>query len=141
MESWNDRIPATKVKEYTAHIPGWPGYMDKLIDTTPGDGIIDWKIMWRDPQEVWTSPLGRVVQVGDAAHTFNPMSGHGATQGMEDGISLATCLELGGKDNVNWATRVNTKLRQVSPRSRSNPNFSRHFRLKASFVDLTTLKV
>lgn len=57
------------------------------------------------------SPGGRVVQVGDAAHTFLPSSGHGCTQGLEDAVSLAECLRIAGKEDLPWATRVHNKLR------------------------------
>ena len=67
--------------------------------------------MMRDPQEQWTSSGGRIVQVGDSAHSLLPTSGNGATQAMEDGFSIATCLQLGGKSNIPWATRVHNKLR------------------------------
>jgi hypothetical protein len=67
--------------------------------------------MWRDPRESWVSPLGLVVQVGDSAHTFLPSSGNGATQAMEDAISLATCLQIAGKSNIKWATMIHNKLR------------------------------
>ncbi len=94
--------------------------MNRLIRLTPKDGIVDWKLMWRNPQSNWTSPLGRVVQIGDSAHTFLPSSGNGATQGMEDAISLATCLQLAGKSNVGWATRIHNKLRFVRPQAEKN---------------------
>jgi len=90
--------------------------MDKVIATTPPEGIIDWKLMFRNPQPKWVSPLGRVVQVGDAAHTFIPSSGNGATQGMED---AATCLELSGSENVPLALRVHEKLRYEYEHHRS----------------------
>lgn len=67
--------------------------------------------MWRDPQPTWTSPKGRVVQLGDAAHTFVPSSGNGGTQAIEDAVVLATCLQVGGKENVERAVRVHNKLR------------------------------
>lgn len=85
--------------------------MDRVIKTTPRDAIIDWKLMWRDPQPLWTSPRGRVVQLGDAAHTFVPSSGNGGTQAIEDAVSLATCLQIAGKEKVEWAARVQNKLR------------------------------
>ena len=69
--------------------------------------------MWRDLCEDWTSPAGRLVQVGDSAHSFLPSSGNGASQAMEDAITLATCLQLGGKSNVSSAARVYNKLRSV----------------------------
>lgn len=67
--------------------------------------------MWRDPQENWVSPKGYVVQLGDAAHTFLPSSGNGATQAMEDGISLAACVARAKKGDVPSATRVHNLLR------------------------------
>ena len=68
--------------------------------------------MWRDPQPKWTSSGGRVVQLGDAAHTFLPGSGNGGTQAMEDAVSLAPCIyKAGGKERVPDAPRVNNLLR------------------------------
>ncbi|MCJ1436611.1 hypothetical protein MMC27_005991 [Xylographa pallens] len=110
-ESWHDSTKIEDVLKYTAQVPGWPEIMNRTIRTTPEDGIIDWKLMWRDPQPQWASPGGRVVQLGDAAHTFIPSSGNGATQAIEDAVSLATCLRLGGKDHVPIAVKVHVKLR------------------------------
>ncbi|KAJ5931007.1 hypothetical protein N7466_006500 [Penicillium verhagenii] len=110
-ESWSNIVDPDTVLQTTAMIEGWPEYADRLIQATPKDCINDFKLMWREPQPCWTSCTGRVIQIGDAAHTFHPSSGNGATQGMEDAISLATCLQIAGKDNVPWATRVHNKLR------------------------------
>lgn len=86
--------------------------MNKLIKTAPEGEIVDWKIVWRSPQANWASPHGRVVQLGDSAHTFLPTSGNGANQAMEDAICLATCLQIGGASGkVVWATKVHNKLR------------------------------
>jgi 2-polyprenyl-6-methoxyphenol hydroxylase-like FAD-dependent oxidoreductase len=85
--------------------------MYKVIRTTPEDGITDWKLMWRDLQPQWTFPEGRVVQLGDSAHTFVPSSGNGATQAIEDAICLATCLQLRGKSNLPLVVKVYNKLR------------------------------
>lgn len=67
--------------------------------------------MWRDPQTKWISPQGRVLQLGDSAHTFLPSSGNGGTQAIEDAISFATCLQIAGKSSVPWAVKVHNKLR------------------------------
>lgn len=112
-ESWSNLADPETVLETTATIEGWPDYANRLIKATNKDQVHDFKLMWRDHQPCWVSPKGRVVQIGDAAHTFLPSSGHGATQGMEDAVSLATCLQLAGKDNVPMATRVHNKLRSV----------------------------
>lgn len=85
--------------------------MNRVIKTTPNDGIIDWKMVWRDPQMTWSSPEGRVIQLGDSAHTFLPSSGNGGTQAVEDAISLTTCLQIAGKSNIPGAVEVHHKLR------------------------------
>lgn len=53
-----------------------------------------------------------MIQLGDAAHCFLPSSGNGGTQAMEDAVSLAACLAIGGsKDRIPDATRVHNLLR------------------------------
>ena len=91
--------------------PGWHEAIPALVRTAPKGSIIHWKLMWRDLHSGWTSPHGRVVQVGDSAHSFLPSSGNGATQAMEDAITLAACLHLAGKSGVQWGTKVYNKLR------------------------------
>jgi 2-polyprenyl-6-methoxyphenol hydroxylase-like FAD-dependent oxidoreductase len=82
-----------------------------LIKQTPDKHIIDWKLMWRNANPKWTSPGNLIIQIGDAAHSFLPTSANGATQAVEDGISLASCLHLAGKENITLATRVHNHLR------------------------------
>ncbi|KAJ6126698.1 hypothetical protein N7523_002310 [Penicillium sp. IBT 18751x] len=110
-ESWSALVDPETVLKTTASIPGWADVADRVIKATPKERLHDFKLMWREPQPRWTSPGGRVVQIGDAAHTFLPSSGNGGTQGIEDAISLAVCLHIAGKDNVPWATRVHNTLR------------------------------
>lgn len=82
-----------------------------MFKTAPKGSIINWQLKFRDPHEQWTSPGGRVVQIGDAAHAFLPTSGNGATQAMEDGMTLATCLQLAGRAQAANATKAFNKLR------------------------------
>ncbi|KAJ5808969.1 hypothetical protein N7474_010238 [Penicillium riverlandense] len=110
-ESWSNLVDPEIVLQKTANIPGWPEVGNRLIQLTPKERLHDFKLMWREPQPCWVSPGGRVIQIGDAAHSFLPSSGNGATQGMEDAISLATCLRLAQKNDLCWATRVHNKLR------------------------------
>ncbi|KAH6698284.1 hypothetical protein BKA61DRAFT_497309 [Leptodontidium sp. MPI-SDFR-AT-0119] len=115
-ESWGNKVDHAEVLKFTATIPDWPEVADRVIMTTPMDQLVDWKLMWRDPQPKWTSPGGRVVQLGDAAHTFLPQSGNGGTQAMEDAISLATCISIAAmvknpKESIPDATRVHNLLR------------------------------
>ena len=94
-------------------VEGWDPLVTELIKATPNNQVLDWKLMWRNPQPQWASKGGRVVQLGDAAHPFLPTSFSGGTMAMEDAYSLATCLALGGKRDVPLATKVHNKLRFV----------------------------
>lgn len=89
----------------------WDKRVFAVVEKTPPNTVVDYKITWRDPDPVWTSDGGRIVKIGDAAHAFIPNSTNGATQAMEDGLSLAACLRLAGKTNIALATRIHTKLR------------------------------
>lgn len=96
--------------EFLAAHPELPPAVAEVIRLTPPGEAIDYQISMREPQPTWTSPSGRVIQVGDAAHIYHPSSGAGATQAMEDAASLASCVLLSGF-NVPWATRVSNLLR------------------------------
>lgn len=87
--------------------------MTEIINATPNGTVLEWKLVWRNPQPRWASPGGRVVQIGDAAHPFLPTSASGGTMAMEDAYSLAACLQLAGKNDVPVATKVHNHLRYV----------------------------
>jgi hypothetical protein len=103
-------------------VQGWDPYVTELIKATPENTVLDWKLMWRNPQPQWTSPLGRVVQIGDAAHPFLPTSASGGTMAMEDAFSLAACLQVARREDVCLATKVHNKLRYVLAPARIQKN-------------------
>ncbi|KAL0934512.1 uncharacterized protein CTRU02_211311 [Colletotrichum truncatum] len=107
-ESWTAKDDSQNMAKF---VDGWCPFAQELVKATPADGLLVWKLMWRDPQPKWVSPHGRVVQIGDAAHPILPTSGSGATIAMENSISLATCLRIGGKSGIPLATRVHNHLR------------------------------
>lgn len=97
-------------------VPGpqkWAPVFKDLVRCTPPNTIVNFELLWRDPQPSWTSPGARVIQIGDAAHSFLPASSNGATQAIEDAVSLATCLQLGGKDNIPEAVRAHIRFRFI----------------------------
>ena len=93
---------------------GWDEALLRVMKQTPPKSVVDYKIMWRDPNTKWASDGGLILQLGDSAHSFLPTSANGATQAMEDGISIAACLRLAGKHNIPLATRVHAQLRSVT---------------------------
>ena len=92
----------------------WDPVILEVMKLTPPKSVVDYKILWRNPNTKWASDGGYILQLGDSAHSFLPTSANGATQAMEDGISLAACLKMAGKHNVALATRVQTRLRSVN---------------------------
>ena len=110
-ESWSRLIEPEAVLKKLEGIQNLPEVVKRVISITPHDRLHDFKLMWREPHPCWVSPSGCIVQIGDAAHSFLPSSGNGATQAMEDAISLATCLRLAGKDAIKSGTTVHNKLR------------------------------
>ncbi|KAF9631099.1 hypothetical protein BFW01_g1961 [Lasiodiplodia theobromae] len=107
-EDWGNKGSAAAA---LAEMESWAPFYKELVKTAPEDDILLWRLMWRDPQPKCVSPLGRVVQIGDAAHPFLPTSAAGASMALEDGCTLASCLQLSGKSNVPLALRVHNLLR------------------------------
>jgi 2-polyprenyl-6-methoxyphenol hydroxylase-like FAD-dependent oxidoreductase len=89
----------------------WAPIFKELVETTPPNTIVNFELLWRNPQPSWTSPGAHVIQIGDAAHSYLPASGNGATQAIEDAISIASCLQIGGKENITQSVRVHIRFR------------------------------
>ena len=90
---------------------GWDPVVREIVKATPKGRLIDHKLVFRDPLRTFISPQGRIVLIGDGAHPFLPTSIQGASQSIEDGTTLAVCLELAGKDRVTEATRAYEAIR------------------------------
>lgn len=113
-ESWNHTIEKEEVLQNMDKGMGptpWSQMFKDLVACTPADTIVNFGLLWRNPQPSWKSPAGRVVQIGDAAHSFLPASSNGATQAIEDSVSLASCLQIGGKERVPDSIRAHVLLR------------------------------
>jgi len=107
-ESW--QFPG-KVEEALRYLEGWAPVVRELVKSTPDGRLIDHKLVYRDPLPTFISPKARTALIGDSAHPFLPTSIQGASQSIEDGTVLATCLELAGKSNVPLALRAYEKIR------------------------------
>ncbi|KAL1844181.1 hypothetical protein VTJ49DRAFT_3837 [Mycothermus thermophilus] len=107
-ESW--QFPG-KPEEALKYLDGWCPIVRELVKATPEGRLIDHKLVYRDPLPTFVSPLGRICLIGDSAHPFLPTSIQGASQSIEDGVVLATCLELSGRDNIPQALWAYEKLR------------------------------
>ncbi|EED18802.1 monoxygenase, putative [Talaromyces stipitatus ATCC 10500] len=108
-ESWS--APG-KIEDCLKVVEGWDPVVQEIIKATPTDYLVDWKLIYRDPLPTWISPKRRIALIGDAAHPFLPTSIQGASQSMEDGATLAVCLEkCGGPANVREALRAYERIR------------------------------
>ncbi|KAI5860578.1 FAD/NAD(P)-binding domain-containing protein [Durotheca rogersii] len=108
----------------------WDPRFKEVIKLTPPNTIVNFELFWRNPQPSWASPGGRVIIIGDAAHSFLPASGNGATLAIEDAISIATCLQLAGKANIPEAVRTHVRLRFVRCACAQKMGFSNAARLQ-----------
>jgi len=64
-----------------------------LIEGTPEENIICQPCFERSPLKNWSKE--RVTLLGNAAHPMSPILGQSICEGLEDGITLANCLNAG----------------------------------------------
>jgi 2-polyprenyl-6-methoxyphenol hydroxylase-like FAD-dependent oxidoreductase len=108
-ESW--QFPG-KIEDCLKYVEGWSPVVQEIVRSTPKDArLIDHKLVFRDPLPTFISPKSRIVLIGDAAHPFLPTSIQGASQSIEDGVVLASCLELAGKKNIPQGVKAHEKIR------------------------------
>ncbi|KAI5360959.1 putative FAD-binding domain, FAD/NAD(P)-binding domain superfamily [Septoria linicola] len=112
-ESWNETISSEEVLAVMNRLSGWSEAMKQLIRITPPTHIVAWPLNPRSPSSQWHSPGGHVLQLGDAAHPFLPTYGNGATQAIEDAITIAVCLAQSyhNQTSIPTAVKVNNLLR------------------------------
>lgn len=107
-ESW--QFPG-KVDDVLKVLDGWAPVVQELVKATPPDRLFDYKLVYRDPLPTFVSPQRRIALIGDAAHPFLPTSIQGASQAMEDGVTLAVCLDIAGNQKVTEAMEIYERIR------------------------------
>lgn len=110
-ESWSQTLTSEEVLNSLPEPESWDPMLLEAIRKIPSQRLVRWKVCWRNPQPKWTSPNGRIVQVGDAAHAFISSSFSGGTTAVEDSQSIAECLRLAGKQHANVGAKVHNLLR------------------------------
>lgn len=79
--------------------------MREIIASTPDDRLIDHKFVFRSPVPTFISQR-RGSRSSGALHTpFLPTSDQGAGQSVEDGVVVATCLELSVREDIPLTVR------------------------------------
>ncbi|KAL1981062.1 hypothetical protein VTN96DRAFT_3127 [Rasamsonia emersonii] len=100
-----------RIEDCLKVVEGWDPVVQEIVKATPPEYLVDWKLVYRDPLPTWISPKQRIALIGDAAHPFLPTSIQGASQSMEDGVTLAVCLEKSGRAKVQEALRAYERIR------------------------------
>lgn len=77
-----------------AAFAGWPPAVARLVDALDPAGVVNVAIRTHDPLPVLAR--GRVVLLGDAAHTAAPDLGQGGCMAMEDAVVLTHHLAAAG---------------------------------------------
>ena len=104
-ESWS--MPAD-VQEAQAAFAGWDASVRELIGAA--DPLTKWGLHVHDSDFSWS---GRFVTVaGDAAHPMLPFLAQGANQGIEDAVTLASCLTRVPVDGIPSALARYEQLRR-----------------------------
>jgi len=98
-----------KMEDVLKIVQGWDPRCAAILSKAPE--CVDWKLTVHDPLPTWISKGGRIILIGDAAHPFLPTSAQGASQAIEDGVTLAVLLQLSGKQNVPIALQAWEKIR------------------------------
>ncbi|KAK6064226.1 hypothetical protein SCUP515_11901 [Seiridium cupressi] len=105
-ESWS--FPG-KIEEVLEVLADWDPICSAIVEKAPS--LVDWKLVYREPLPHWVSNKGRIALIGDAAHPFLPTSTQGASQAMEDAVTIAMCLKKAGKDRVGRALQAYQDIR------------------------------
>ncbi|KAF0324936.1 FAD binding domain protein [Colletotrichum asianum] len=108
-ESWSEKTTRADVR-YFLNKAKFPEVWYTILEATPEDRLIDYKLVWRDPLTTWLSPTKRAAVMGDAAHCHLPTSAQGACQAVEDAAVVAMCLEK-SKGDVELALQVFERIR------------------------------
>ncbi|GLB04934.1 hypothetical protein AtubIFM57258_010960 [Aspergillus tubingensis] len=111
VESWASTVSSDRVLAGISDVESWDPLLIDIIRKTPEERIVRWKLCMRNPQRKWTSSVGRIVQIGDSAHSFIPSSANGACMALEDGASLAECLRIAGRKSCAQGAKVHELLR------------------------------
>lgn len=80
-----------------------------LLEITPPGKTIDFKLVYSPVLDKWTSKGGRTILIGDAAHANLPTAGQGASQTLEDAVTVAYCLQESG-GNVRLALEATQRI-------------------------------
>jgi 2-polyprenyl-6-methoxyphenol hydroxylase-like FAD-dependent oxidoreductase len=120
-----DEIDPPNVDELLRLFGHWAEPLGEAIAATPPEAITGSPISELPKLDRWTS--GRIALIGDAAHGMQPCIGRGASEALEDAVTLAERLaalpDLQDRDRLTaalseWSDRRKPRVSLVVKRSR-----------------------
>ncbi|KAF4995331.1 hypothetical protein FDECE_12822 [Fusarium decemcellulare] len=107
-ESWSNIAERDHVAKWMEFFPAKDA--QALFQVTPIGKTIDFKLVYRPVIDNWVSSGGRTILIGDAAHANLPTAGQGASQALEDAVTVAQCLEM-SRGDVKLALEAAQRIR------------------------------
>ena len=98
--------------EVKMRFENWAAPVPEILENTPEDSIIRNDIIDRPPHRHWSR--GRVLLVGDAAHSTTPNLGQGGCMAIEDAPVLARCLVEADSLTTAFATFENLRYQRTA---------------------------
>jgi salicylate hydroxylase len=100
----------TAVADMKQHFRGWDPKLLKVINMIRN--TLKWPLLTGKPLKRWVSESGKLVIIGDAAHSMVPYMSEGAAMAVEDGAALAEILSLiTSASHLHSALKVFEKVR------------------------------
>jgi salicylate hydroxylase len=96
-ESWSSQ---GSLEDLTQELEGWDRQVQSVLRTwkKQGGATLKQGLYEHTPLDQWTD--GHLVLLGDAAHAMLPHQGQGTGQAVEDGVTLALCLQGANAENI-----------------------------------------
>ncbi|KAH7142021.1 hypothetical protein EDB81DRAFT_654349 [Dactylonectria macrodidyma] len=107
-ESWSNIADREHLEKWMKYFPAEDA--QALYEVAPVGKTIDFKLVYRPTIDTWTSKGGRTILIGDAAHANLPTAGQGASQALEDAVTVAECLASSSGD-VKLALEAAQRIR------------------------------
>lgn len=82
----------TALEDMKRHFQGWDPRLSKVINMI--QSTLKWPLLTGKPLKRWVSLSGKLLIIGDAAHSMVPYMSEGAAMAVEDGAALAEILSL-----------------------------------------------
>ena len=108
-ESWTSQ---GSLDDLENEVKGWNGQIQRILQTWRKRTSTTMKqaLYEHAPLDRWTD--GHLVLLGDAAHAMLPHQGQGTGQAIEDGITLALCLQGVNLENIKKRLELYFHLRK-----------------------------